>query len=100
LVTKIAAEEGGLPLVFALNQNYPNPFNPKTTITFHLSIVSEATLSVYDLLGRELVTLVNEKLAPGAYMQEWDARGLPSGVYLYRLAAGDFIETRKLILLK
>jgi len=89
-----------LPKAFALEQNYPNPFNPTTTFSLTIPQSSIVNLSVYDLLGREITTLVNEKLAPGTYTREWDAAGQPSGVYFYRLSAGDFADTKKLLLLR
>jgi photosystem II stability/assembly factor-like uncharacterized protein len=85
---------------FKLAQNYPNPFNPTTTISFQLKADSYVTLKVYDVLGREVRTLVNENLKPGSYETRFDGTGLASGVYMYRLQAGDFIQTRKLILLR
>ena len=90
------------PLEFRLEQNYPNPFNPVTTMSFVLSHSSFVTLKVYDVLGREAATLVSEVKQPGSYAVKWDASsaGLPSGVYFYRLTAGSFVETKKLILMK
>jgi len=88
------------PNSFALVQNYPNPFNPSTTIEFALPKSAFVTLRVYDLLGRQVGELVNEKLGPGNYRTQWDASGFASGVYFYRLTAGDFVQTRKLLLLK
>ncbi|MBI4429797.1 MAG: T9SS type A sorting domain-containing protein, partial [Ignavibacteriales bacterium] len=84
---------------FSLSQNYPNPFNPSTEIQFSLSRKSYVTLTIFDLLGREVATLISEELSAGSYSTHWDAAGLPSGVYLYRLQAGAFVETKKLILL-
>jgi hypothetical protein len=97
-----------VPSSFMLEQNYPNPFNPTTTVAFTIPYSSFATLSIYDLLGREVATLVNEKLGPGRYERTYDAEGLASGIYLYRLqvrpADGGYerasSETRKLILLR
>jgi hypothetical protein len=89
-----------VPGVFALEQNYPNPFNPITIINFQLPIVNFVTLKIYDILGREVTTLVSEKLSPGTYNAEWNASGFASGVYFYRLQAGDFVETKKLLLLR
>jgi hypothetical protein len=96
---------------FKLEQNYPNPFNPSTKIKFTLSPslslgerVSEgrvrATLKVYDVLGNEIATLVNEELSPGEYEVEFDAEQLTSGIYFYTLKAGSFVQTKKMILLK
>ncbi len=88
------------PTSFALMQNYPNPFNPKTDVRYAISDVSHVILKVFDVLGREVATLVNEVKQPGAYNVEWDAAGFPSGVYFYRLTARSFSDTKKLILLK
>ena len=90
----------GIPAQFALQQNYPNPFNPTTTIRFSIGTSCPVELRVYDELGRVVATLVNERLNGGSYNAEWDARALPSGMYFYRLAAGSFVETRKMLLLK
>ncbi len=88
------------PETFALEQNYPNPFNPSTMITYGIQRTSNVTLKVYDMLGREVRTLVNEVKEPGRYQVQFDAKGLPSGVYFYRLAAGNQLETKKLVLTK
>jgi hypothetical protein len=85
---------------FHLSQNYPNPFNPVTSIQYAISSRQFVTLKVYDLLGREVATLVNEEKPAGEYEVEFDGSKLSSGVYLYRLTAGEFNETRKLVLLK
>ena len=85
---------------FALRQNYPNPFNPSTKFSFSLPSKSFTTLKVFDLIGREVATIVNEEMQAGNYSKQWVAQGLSSGVYFYRLQAGKYIETRKLILLK
>jgi uncharacterized delta-60 repeat protein len=94
------SEPGILPAEFALQQNYPNPFNPTTTIEFALPKMSLVTLKIYDLLGNEVSTLVAEKLPAGKHRRVWEAKGLASGVYLYRIEAGEFIQTKKLILLR
>jgi hypothetical protein len=83
---------------FALEQNYPNPFNPLTTIQFTIVDRQPTILRVYDLLGREVATLVDETLAAGAYTREWDATGRPSGVYFCRLQTAGYVETKKLVL--
>jgi hypothetical protein len=85
---------------FSLNQNFPNPFNPATTISFSLPKQSFVSLKVFDLLGREAVTIVSEEMLAGNYSRQWNATGLPSGVYYYRLQAGSFTETKKLLFLK
>ncbi|MBS4035826.1 MAG: T9SS type A sorting domain-containing protein [Ignavibacterium sp.] len=89
-----------LPIDFSLFQNYPNPFNPATTISFNLPSKSIVSLKVFDALGREVSILVSEELPRGTYSRQWDAAGLPSGVYFYRLQAGLFTETKKLLLLR
>ena len=85
---------------FYLEQNFPNPFNPSTTISWQLAEGSDATLKVYDILGREIATLVNEYKSAGKYETEFNATNLPSGVYFYQLKAGEFISAKKMILLK
>jgi hypothetical protein len=89
-----------LPKQFSLFHNYPNPFNPSTTISYQLTSSSFVTLKVFDLLGREVATLVNEEMKPGRYEKNFDASGLASGVYLYRLQADGFVEVRRLVLVK
>ena len=88
------------PQRFVLYQNYPNPFNPSTTIRYELPKESIVSLKIYNLLGQEVATLVNESKQPGRYQVQWNAQGLSSGVYFYRLQAGEYVETRKLMLLK
>jgi hypothetical protein len=92
--------QSGLPTSFALSQNYPNPFNPTTAINYQLPTQRHVTLVVYDMLGREVATLVNEFKHPGAYTVQWDGSGLASGVYFYRLSAGSFVQLKKMLLLK
>ena len=89
-----------LPNLFSLSQNYPNPFNPSTTIKYSVSSSEFVALKVYDVLGNEVAALVNEYKPAGKYDTEFNATTLPSGVYFYRLQAGDYVETRKMILLK
>jgi hypothetical protein len=88
------------PVDFVLGQNYPNPFNPTTTIKYDLPNASEVSLIIYDILGRKVKTLVNEQQQPGRYEIMFDASNLASGVYLYRIRAEDFVNTKKMILLK
>jgi len=85
---------------FILAQNYPNPFNPTTTIQYSLTETAEVTLSVFDLSGRKVVELVSERQAIGVYELAFDASALTSGVYFYRLQADEFIETRKMLLVR
>jgi aminopeptidase N len=87
-----------LPDRFALEQNYPNPFNPSTRISFTIPHSSFVILKVFDVLGREVATLVNEEMRPGYYQVDWDANDVPSGVYFYRLSAGSFTQTMKALL--
>lgn len=89
-----------IPSEFVLEQNYPNPFNQSTIINFQCAINEYVQLKIYDLLGREVATLVNEKLQPGSYQFTFNASGLTSGVYFYRLNSGSFAETKMMILTK
>ncbi len=88
------------PNDFVLHQNYPNPFNPTTKISWQSPVNSWQTLKVFDILGNEVATLVNEFKAAGSYEVNWITAALPSGVYCYRFKAGDFVQTRKMVLLK
>jgi hypothetical protein len=85
---------------FSLSQSYPNPFNPSTTISFNLPSKSFVSLKIYDLIGREVATLVSEKLSAGNHSRQWNAANMASGIYFYRLQADLFAETKKLVLLK
>ena len=85
---------------FQLNQNYPNPFNPGTAINFSVPVPANVTLKIYDILGKEILTLVNENKPRGNYTVEFNAANLPTGIYLYRLAAGKYSQLKKMILLK
>ena len=85
---------------FNLGQNYPNPFNPRTVINYELQITNKVELSIYNLLGRRVATLVDEKQNAGYHQVEWDASGFAAGVYFYQLRAGSFQDVRKMILLK
>jgi hypothetical protein len=89
-----------LPNKFALEQNYPNPFNPSTTFRYSIPNQSKVIIKVYDILGKEIETLVNEEKPAGTYDLKWNAANPPSGVYFYQIRAGLFIETKKMILLK
>jgi hypothetical protein len=100
IYTKAELENDLVPTEFVLYQNYPNPFNPSTSIQYAISSMQFVTLKVYDLLGSEVVTLVNEEKPTGTYEIEFNAAKYPSGVYFYRLQAGSFVETKKMILLK
>jgi hypothetical protein len=100
IVTGITPIESGIPGGFRLHQNYPNPFNPSTSIKFEVPKATHVGLVIYDELGREIAILVNEKLAPGTYEADWDASNFSSGTYFYKLMAGDYAETKKMILIK
>jgi len=90
----------GLPTEYELTQNYPNPFNPSTKISWQSPVSSHQTLKVYDVLGNEVATLVNEEKPVGSYEVNFNANGLSSGIYFYKLQSGSFVETKKMILLK
>ena len=94
------SDENNIPKSFSLNQNYPNPFNPSTFISYQLPTNSHVTLKVYDILGREVASLVNDDKTAGTYKVSFDASRLSSGVYFYRLDAGTYSQTKKLVLLK
>ena len=89
-----------VPNSFSLEQNYPNPFNPVTNLEFGILDLGFVSLKVYDMLGKEITTLVNEKLSPGKYKVEFDGSGLTSGVYFYRITAGEFTDTKRMLLIK
>lgn len=104
-VTSVERISEDVPSAFSLDQNYPNPFNPSTTIRYSIPLESEVKLRVYDLLGKEVRTLVNEKQSPGTFEVKWDGKNnrgepLSSGIYFYRLESGSFVATKKLMLLK
>jgi hypothetical protein len=96
----IGNEMNNLPLQFSLHQNYPNPFNPVTSIQYVVGSLQFVTLKVYDVLGNELATLVNEEKPAGEYEVEFDGTNLSSGIYFYRIRAGSYTETKKMVLLR
>jgi hypothetical protein len=98
--TDVEDEPGGEPKTFLLQQNYPNPFNPSTTIEFTLPEASSVSLTVHNVIGQELYTLVEGKLPVGRFTKRWNAAGLPSGTYVYRLRAGEFQSTKTMLLVK
>jgi ligand-binding sensor domain-containing protein len=100
MITSVNTLSTALQKHFNLRQNYPNPFNPVTTISFELPAKSFVTLKVFDGLGREVTTLISGELTAANYSHKWNAESLPSGVYFYRLQAGNYTATRKLFLLK
>lgn len=93
-------KEEGIPTEYSISQNYPNPFNPTTTISYQLPVDSQVTLKVYDVLGREIETLVNERQHAGKYSLSLDGRNLSTGVYYYRLQTANEMTTRNMALLK
>ena len=99
IVVKVDREIS-IPLTFTLKQNFPNPFNPSTNISFSIPSKSFVSLKIFDLLGREVATIVSEEISAGYYTREWNATNMPSGIYFYRIQAGSFTGTKKLILLK
>ncbi len=98
--TAVRTTESEAPKTFSLSQNYPNPFNPTTTISFALPAQSFVSLKVFDMLGREVLTIVSGELRAGSYTRQWNASNVASGVYFYRLQAETFSGTKKLLLLK
>jgi hypothetical protein len=100
ILTEVKPETENQPKDFELKQNYPNPFNPVTVISYQISVTSHVSLKVYDLLGKEIETLVNEEKAAGEYRVEWNAKGLASGIYICKIEAGRFKESKKMILTK
>jgi hypothetical protein len=109
LLTSIMPLNSEIPDKYSLSQNYPNPFNPVTKILFEIPSaegygfsrgVGLTTLRIYDIAGREVETLVNQAMQPGVYEVTFDARGLSSGIYFYRLEAGNYTETKRMVLLK
>jgi parallel beta-helix repeat protein len=97
-VTAVAPTD--LPTEFALDQNYPNPFNPSTTVHYSVAAAGPVRLSIFDITGREVATLVNSTMAAGNYSVQWNAKDMPSGVYIYRMTAGSFTSVKKLLLQK
>ena len=95
-----AEQISGSPEKFSLEQNYPNPFNPSTKIKYSVPQTSQVQIKVFNLLGNEIEALVNEEKPAGTYEITWYAAGLPSGIYFYKLQAGDFVETKKMVLMK
>lgn len=100
ITTGVVTSNAGIPSRYSLSQNYPNPFNPTTTISFSLPTKSFVSMEVFDLLGRKVTTLVSDELPAGNYSRQWNAANMSSGVYFYRLQAGTYSETMKLLLLR
>jgi len=89
-----------IPHEYKLYQNYPNPFNPATMFRFQMPVKGNVKIVIFDILGREVTTLVNEQLSPGTYETAWDATNFASGIYYYKLVAETFTETKKMVLIK
>lgn len=98
--TAVQDQVEGIPTGFSLGQNYPNPFNPSTTITFSIAQKGLATLKVYNNLGEQVASLVSQQLEPGTYTAQWNASGVSSGLYLYRLELDGFVAAQKMLLVK
>jgi hypothetical protein len=98
--TGIEPVSSNIPGKYQLYQNYPNPFNPSTTIQFDIAERIPVDMSIYDMRGAKIATLVNEQLSAGSYRIVWDASSNPSGAYFIRFSAGDFTETKKIVLIK
>ncbi len=100
LTTTGVEQISGLPEDYSLSQNYPNPFNPTTTIEFSIPQASYVTLEVFNSIGERLGELISKELSSGSYNYKWNASNLTSGIYIYKLQAGDFIQTKKMVLMK
>jgi len=100
MITSFGPKSSEVPLEFSLHQNYPNPFNPSTTIKYELPQRAHVVLTVFNMLGQKVTTLLDEVIDAGYHEAQFDASDLASGVYLYRLTTGDFVQTRKMILVR
>ena len=100
MITGLRESNSQLPLEYALYQNYPNPFNPSTTVRYDLPRATFVTLTIFDILGRQISTIVEEEKPAGAYQVNVYVPNLPSGVYFYRFQARDYVNTKKFVLLK
>jgi hypothetical protein len=98
--SKVVEIDVKIPVIFELKQNFPNPFNPETVISYQLPTAGNVTLKVYNILGAEIATLVNEIKKPGSYDVKFNGKDLASGIYFYKLSSGSFVDTKKLILMK
>ena len=99
-LTSVKSESNSIVTTYALSQNYPNPFNPSTLISYQLPTNGLVTIKVYNVIGKEIATLVNEFQQSGNYSKEFNANGLTSGVYFYTIKSGNFSATKKMILMK
>jgi len=95
-----SVEDYLVPKNFDLSQNYPNPFNPTTTIEYSIPKDANVSIKIYDVLGKEVATLVNEQRSAGTYIINWNASNFSSGLYFYRITAGEFADTKKMFLIK
>ncbi|HRJ05608.1 MAG TPA: T9SS type A sorting domain-containing protein, partial [Ignavibacteria bacterium] len=100
LITGINQNGTSIPENFSLSQNYPNPFNPVTNIKFNLPKSGYVKLVVFDVMGREVATMLNENMNAGSYTADFDASQLSSGIYFYKLITADFTDTKKMMLVK
>src|SRR5690606_18840162 len=98
--TGINTTSSNLPNKYSLSQNYPNPFNPSTKINFDIVRAGFVSVKVYNSLGQQVADLVNQDMTPGSYQADFDASALTSGIYFYTIKAGDFVETKKMVLMK
>jgi hypothetical protein len=98
--TNVRPADLAIPNALQLQQNYPNPFNPSTTIEYSIADEGQVMLKIFDILGREVAELVNEVKSPGTYSVSFDGLRLASGVYIYQLSAADFVQARKMVLVK
>ncbi len=99
-VVSLAGHGADLPRAYSLSQNYPNPFNPTTNLSFDLPVASKVNLTIFNVLGQEVTTLVDKKMEAGSHTVEWNAARFSSGVYFYRISADNFTETKKMMILK
>jgi hypothetical protein len=100
IMTSLNVNTSEIPDQFGLKQNFPNPFNPSTSISFDLPEMSDVKLAVYNTVGQEVAVLVNSSLQAGIYTYVFDASSVPSGIYFYRIRAGEFVETKRMVLIK
>ena len=100
MIVGVDDETRSVPNSYNLSQNYPNPFNPETVIGYALPVRSDVKLTIYNLRGEEVAFLIDGTVSAGNHQVIWDASGFASGIYFYRIQAGDFVQTRKMLLLK
>jgi hypothetical protein len=100
MITSVNTPSNEIPAHFSVTQNYPNPFNPTTTIRYSLPIATHVRLKIYNALGQEITQLVSQHMDAGTHTSEWNASGYTSGIYYYRLEAGNFVGIKKMVLLR